>query len=663
MKDAAPISIWRPREENGELVFTRPEPHPFGDHYAERRSISAVKPDGCRRICFFGESAAAGYLYAPHLTPAKVLSDQLAAALDRVLFEVVDLARTNETLDSLVETVAQALQLQPDLLVIFTGNNWNLLETPAVSPYYPSAAGRRAYAAAWRQAGVMGPIELAARQRLEKAGRALAQIDALARPAGIPVILVIPEVNLADWETRQPVVWLPGDGTPRWHALYRQTAAALEQRDWPTALRLANQMLDLDGGSCASTFRLLARVQEGLGSLKRARLAAEAEISSSNYATIGFLSAPQAAVMDQEVQRRAGAVYGFKVVDLPAVFGRYTGSVWPGQRLFLDYCHLTAEGMKVAMAAVTAAVLDLSGDDLTDISWPDLLDRLPDPGVPDAIEAATRFGAAIHTAHRLLPVGSSDEILRYWLRMALAADPGVESAMLDLVAVRAAPAPAVLTAAQQANLGSPYPLQFQHGWRYCYLDWALLKAIGDVLAERGSRARETIPQLLEAGRGANRAGLELVFPPAYLWEPLARFYPETMSYADLTERAALRSPWPVIHLGFVSGAAAAMVLSLSARLPGLGNRFQRRRGFLGVMVNGHRIQRLNLTDRWTNHTLKLPQPMLRPGINRLTLAWPSLPPAGTEALDAALSRLEQGLEADIHPVFGELFSAKVAPAR
>ncbi len=47
---------------------------------------------------------------------------------------------------------------------------------------------------------------------------------------------------------------------------------------------------------------------------------------------------------------------------------------------------------------------------------------------------------------------------------------------------------------------------------------------------------------------------------------------------------------------------------------------------------------------------------LRRVINRVTLRWPALPAHGDQALENAIRRLENGVEADLHPVFGEVFS-------
>jgi hypothetical protein len=305
-----PISIWIPEGD----VWVRPDPLPLGDHYATRKVLRKKEAELPLRVAFFGESVAAGYLYAPHVTPAQVLEDQLRAAGGEGNFEVVDLARTNETLPSLAATVRASLQIQPDVLVLFVGNNWNLLETPEVSPYAPSVRARQRYAEALRQ-GIEGPIRLAEEGLRSVAEGTFELIALIARTVGIPVIVVVPEVNLADWETRQPVVRLPGDGVARWHRLYRDEEAS----------RSAEAMLELDGGTCPTTWRLLGRPQD--------------EVDSARYATMGFLSAPQATTQVRELLRELSRKHGFTRVDLREVLR-------PDHRSFLDYCHLTLEGIE-----------------------------------------------------------------------------------------------------------------------------------------------------------------------------------------------------------------------------------------------------------------------------------------------------------------------------
>lgn len=628
-----PISVWVPQEDG---TWVRPDAGPFGDHYATRKVLAKKTAELPLRVAFFGESVAAGYLYAPHLTPAQVLEGQLRAAIGRDDFEVIDLARTNETLPTLAATVRAALQIQPDMLVLFVGNNWNLLETPEVSPYAPSIGARLRFAEALRK-GLDGPLRLAEEELRQTAGGTFELIALIAGAVGIPVVVVVPEVNLADWETRQPVLSLPETQVAEWHRLYRE---ALDAEPAET-IRIAERMRTLDEGRCPTTWRLLARARMALGDVEGAREACLAEVDSARYPTLAFLSAPQADTRARELLREACRRHDFTCVDLREVFAEHTGSPLPGRRLFLDYCHLTREGIQVAMAAVTAEVLRLSGMTERDEDWRSLLARLPAPEIPPEAEATARLGAAVHSAHRLLSVGPKQEILEHWCRAALAASPGVESAMLDLLEARSAAGPAVLTAAQQRNLASPYRLLLQHGWRWDHLDADLLEVLFRVLN------RPAPPALLE-NHGVRPEGIDLA-DPFYHWEPLERFYPEVLDLEDIPKRGTCRAPWPESSFCLIVDRPREVAIELIARLP------DQEEGEVEPVVNGTPLQPLFFDERWRKTTFTVPASLLHPGLNRLTLRWP-LPEIEAEPFEIEIERLEVGAAANLHPVFGEVFS-------
>jgi hypothetical protein len=744
-----PISIWQPRGEGADLAFVRPAPAGLGDHFAARRELRPKRAPLPLRVCLFGESAAAGYLYAPHLTPAGVLEAQLRAVAGEEAVEVIDLARTNETLASLAAAVESAVQIQPDVLVVYAGNNWNLLETPEVSPYAPSVAARQRYAEAWRAAGPAGPVALAAGRLAEVVSAVAERIALIAHAIGVPVVMVVPEVSLAGWESRQPVAWSAGLGGPgggpgggpslagagvpgardapgrrgnrpppppgssiaRWYRLLAGGRRHLERGAWTAAARAAQAMLDLDGGANPTSWRLLARARMGAGDESAAAAAARAEIDAAAYPALAFLGAPQAGSLAQELLRQAARRHGFAGVDLPAVFAAHTGSPLPGRRLFLDYCHLTAEGIEVAMAAVACEVLRLSGLALAapaagreatgeragartgasgaagialvaaaasagaagELGWRELLRRLPRLRVAPAVEAVARLGAAVHGAHRLLAVGAKAPLLEAWCDAALDASPGIESAMLDLVDARAAPLPAVLTAAQRRNHASGFRLGLAHGWRWDHADAEVIAAILASLERHGRpAARAEAEALLIGRRGLREAGTGLLDPPWYLWEPLERFYPEVMSFDDLTRPAMLRCPWPETSLCLICDGTRDVGLEITARLPlppsptpgepcgaSAGGRRQRR---LRLSVNGSQAAAVPLAESWNRREARLPRLLLRPGTNRLTFHWPAAPAApAAAAMAAALDRLEQGIAADLHPVFGEIHAVVARP--
>jgi hypothetical protein len=653
-----PISIWQPCEGPEGLVFERPEPGPLGDHFATVRELRPRTGPLPRRICFFGESVAAGYLYAPHLTPARLLSDQLRAIAGPDAWEVIDLARTNETLGSLAATVDAALQLAPDLLVLFAGNNWTLLETPEVSPWVPAVRARQELAAALRAEGLPGPARLARRRLALRAEAALSAIALRARQAGIPVVLVIPEVNLADWETRQPVAWLPGDGTARWYEAYGRATAALGGGDWAAAEAAAWEMIDLDGGTCPTPFRLLARALEGQGRAADARDACLSEIDATHLPLLAFLAAPLAGSAARAILAGAAREHGWAAVDLREVFAAWTGSLLPGRRLFLDYCHLTAEGMQVAMATVAEQVLRRTGSESP--TWRDLLTSLPAPAVSPEAEATARFAAALHSAHRLVPVTPKAPLLTWWCEQALAASPGIADTFLDLAEARTAPGPAVLTAAQRRNHASPYRLLLQHGLRWEGLDADVLEAARDALAAVGHRGAKEIEQRLRDAFRLPPEGRDLAATPFYLDEPLARFYPDVLEHADLPGRATLRAPWPDTTF-LLGGDGRDVELQATARLPAVAGA-PGRKGRVEVLLDGAPVGSFGAGEPWQRTDLVLPGARLGPGLHRLTLRWPPPPPVGEAALESAIRRLEEGIEADLHPVFGEVAALRARPA-
>jgi hypothetical protein len=640
-----PISIWQPREIDGETVWVRPDSQPLGDHFAATKLLRRKKSELPLRVVLFGESVAAGYLYAPHVTPAQVLERQLQEIGGESNFEVIDLSRTNETLGGLAETVRASLQINPDVLVLFAGNNWNLLETPEVSPYAPSVLARQRYGQALRESGFAGPVRQAEERLRERADAALGAISEIAWAVRVPVVVVIPEVNLLDWETRQPPVWLPGDGAARWHRLYAETIEKLDRGDFRGALESARSLVDLQG--CSSAWRLLARAHLGLGDPEAARQACLAEIDAARYATLAFLSAPQATTQARELLRESARRHSFIPVDLREIFNL------PDRRLFLDYCHLTLEGIHLAMVAVATEVLNLSGMIEEDQDWQRLLPRLSAPAISPEAEATARFGAVLHTAHRLLPTGSKRPILEHWCQAALDASPGIVGTMLDLVAARCAPCPAVLTAAQQRNLASPYRLTLQHGWRWDHLDADLIEAIRAVLERRGHSVSEIIDRLLLEHLAIREEGTELL-APIYLWEPLERFYPEVMDFADLTRRATLRSPWPETSFCLICEGDRDVDLEITLRLPIAGP--------VRIAVNDRELGVIEVAERWTRRTFQIDHKNLRRGLNRLSLRWPLPATDGETAMRDAANRLELGIAADVHPVFGEVFSVVARPA-
>ncbi|MEM6454287.1 MAG: hypothetical protein AAF772_04260 [Acidobacteriota bacterium] len=485
-----PIRIWQP---DGPGRWRRPPVGPFGDHYAAARTLRAQP--GARRVAFFGESAAAGYLYAPHLTPARVLGEALTLGDDGArAWQVIDLARTNERLGSLLSAVDEARALAPDVLVVWTGNNVALLEARAVSPYAARERDRQAYGLALRRGGLHGVRQRAQRHLAARLDDFLDRLMALAD--GRPVVLAVPAVNGLDWPAVQPAPSLPSPLRARWCALQARVRALWRPADSidgeaPRAAAVFDadafaEALDawtaLDARADGAAGRALspepmwwrARLAARRGAMTAAVEAADRAVAHDDLTAATFLPAPRSTPQVQGHLRRGGHARGFHVVDLPAVFAAATDGRPPDRALFLDYCHLTRRGMRLAMAAVAAAVRRIGRADASapDPAAPDGAPRdvgqLPPAWVlPDAV-ATARIGAAVHTAHRGPEPTVVRSLLRHWCRRALDAAPSARATLVDLRAARVgtSSAPAVLTAAQRRDRHRVAPLLLQHGWRW-----------------------------------------------------------------------------------------------------------------------------------------------------------------------------------------------------
>ncbi|HYH45746.1 MAG TPA: hypothetical protein VEG34_08670, partial [Thermoanaerobaculia bacterium] len=137
------------------------------------------------------------------------------------------------------------------------------------------------------------------------------------------------------------------------------------------------------------------------------------------------------------------------------------------------------------------------------------------------------------------------------------------------------------------------------------------------------------------------------------------FYPDVLGHADLPGHAALRAPWPETAF-LLAGDGRDVEVAVTARLPRVDGA-QGRRGRVEMALDGSSIGSFEAGETWQMARLQIPGTRLTSGLHRLTLRWPPPPPVGEKALEAAIRRLEEGIEADLHPVFGEIFALRARP--
>jgi len=270
----APIGIWTPTTpdtEDCDVAFERDAAATTRDWWPPHERLATKRSLLPLRVILLGESTAAGWFYAPTLTPATVLAEHLDASRGRGIYEVLDLTMVNQQAGDLVELAGAALQLAPDVLVVFAGNNW-----PQRLPSFPGATPADAARAAdaLRAEGMAGLRRVAEDATRTQVQDTLEILGRVADAGDVALVVVIPEVSV-DWSRDRPVPWLPGDGAARWHAAHAKALGALEIGAWPAAAEAARAMLALDGGVSPTSHRLLGdALAASAGWTRRGRLIA-----------------------------------------------------------------------------------------------------------------------------------------------------------------------------------------------------------------------------------------------------------------------------------------------------------------------------------------------------------------------------------------------------
>lgn len=628
------IGIWEPQ---GDGTYARSEA--LRSHWPYWADLPAIPAKGERkRVLLVGESVAYGFFYAPEFTPARVLEPLVSTALGTAV-EVIDLSRAGILRAELAALLERVPALEPDLLVVFAGNNWLPVE-PAPAHTLESSLE----AAVLREQGVGAFKELREKKLFEQVTEGLGrQLEELS--AAVPAVLLVPAFNLADWRLDPEVdaPWLSEGGNRRWLECRAAAREALAAGDLERTRALAQEMLDLDRGTAGSGWVLLAECERRSGGLAEARRclekARDARIWDNN------LEATKTHGSIQEALRRCGSRGRITVVDLPEVLAGWQDGAPPDRRFFLDLCHMTSEGIRIAMAsAAREAARQLGGEALPALA--DLVSRAPGPS--PRVEAEARFTAGVFNAH----FGQTGPQMSFFLREAARLSPEVAGILwesLDLQ-VRRAPfwtrtaaariSQALRTAQLRDRILSP-GRDFFHA--------ELLAAIADVLEAEGRPARAFLDGLRRAERSLTEAPLDLLSP--YNAESMAD---RNATWSDT--HSFHRAYSPVSRFPWVCREPAGVAFALTCR------RTTETAAPCEIRVNGTPMEEIAPGPGWTVFRFTAPSGVVQAGVNWLEIRWSlDLPPAEEQIAQAA-GDLENGRPYTLVPVFAEIHSLTAALA-
>ena len=622
----ARIGIWERQTTNGKTSFVRTSDEQGRHLWADVEELASSSEK--QRVVLIGESVARGFFYDPHVTPASLLGAMLSTTAEGDV-EVVDLARIDLQMKQLLDLAESAAALEPDAIVIFAGNNWHPI-TGLTQQQLSEIALLVENSRSWTV--VKDYLEERLREQVKSL---LAELGEIQKNNGIPILLLIPEFNLLDWrsECDAPPL-LDDDDLLEWLSIQDRAKAALAEGRTEEAAKLARALIDLDGGTTPVGFNIQARLHRDAGATSGLRplleKARDAGISLTKHQT------PRCFGTIQQVLREDAGQYDIRLIDLPSRFEDHLGGDIPGRRLFNDYCHLTLEGMRVAMASAAEQLLPiLSRPPRT---WRSLLTT--EFAVADKAIAEASFLAAVHNANW----DNGAELVKFHLTNAIKQYPRILTLMrafLDFH-VRSAPSPLCAAFEQMArteNLSLVSRL-FRSPRVEKNINFELVRAIVEVLEPFQSDITEYVRELLiaEHSTTVDRNLLE-------------KFYSGMTSEQswDQDRYGYYRACRRESRFVFICDEPEDTKLRITSRTNAGGSGQK-----IVIRVNGVAVDSFVAATRWQNVVLTVPGSVLSKGINELEIVWPEKGWAFPTRAAGIVKTLDEGRVPEAGPIFGEV---------
>lgn len=636
------IGIWVKERKDGNVVYKRDIARSID--WSAWSNTDVLYPKGAkRRIVLLGESVARGYLYDPYYNVAKELEAILNSIPEGGNFEVVDLARTSLSFKELLELTRSSVALEPDLTVIFAGNNWR----PTIFSSLP-AQKYKAILGSFKELGFEG-VSRFFEERIESmVMEVLTTIEEQLVKRGIPVIFIIPEFNLKDWKSdskENALAWLPEGHTEKWVRSREDALAAVKARDIEGLGTAAEKMVLLNpanpiGHDLLGMFHLL---NSDHGQARACFVRSRDAVLFS-----GSSMKPRCYKMIRDQLLRQGRGTRIEMIDLPEIFELEYPDHIPDRREFLDYCHLTVEGIKTAMRYTAQRVVRLLSGKHVDIGC------IPASSlVPDKHESAiAHFSAAIHNAHN----GQPAEILQYHCKKAIQFSSKIREIMLKYVDFSTRNASSCFCASFAELILGDEMRQFEgakmllHRRGRKLLDIDLIDAIAVSLSEVAPGVEEEIEQLRRREHGVTLQGIDL----------LESFYSRTHYNRYIDEDVIGLYQARTLESGFVfilRGPDAPMRFTISCRLPQAGDT----KGLICIRLNDadKATVELPVSSSWITHSFLVDQTCLKAGVNKLVITWPFF----YRPLSDVVPTTFYSIWKTVFPVIGEISSFMIYSAQ
>ena len=633
------VGIYKAQMINGENHYVRDiDLKEYWSFYADVQSIGPKNHK--KRVVLLGESVARGFLLDPDYTPTHVLATLLQSRSDLLETEVIDLAETNLGMTGIKMRFTECLVLEPDVIVFLAGNNWraDLIEYISVNPQYYTQLSDTIQA----KGGIGGVKPIMEGIFEAMVSSFLHTVGQVSRSRNIPVLFVIPEFNLLDFQStpgEQFVAQLANDQIRSW-VLARQAAEdALAAGNYDSVEEHANCMLKLDASHPVG-FELLAKSQLRRHQYEEARLNLEAARDTALYCRTNskprIFSIIRNTILDQAPGQH------LSIIDVPDLFRVHLDGKIPGRDLFLDYCHFTVTGIQIVAEAIAREVLQLLTGQTTSL----LIAAESVKASPETIAMGHLF-AAIHNAHW----GQSSDILYHHCLQAVKMSKETHKIMIHYIDMVSRVTTNTLCKSFQQLMVLPkmdkYIHALIHPKNLKYMEADLVDAMVKALAYAGIEVNNYVNHLRQVEHSVNRRKINLL-----------KSYYHSTSYDEYegTKTAYFQARNTESRFILITQKNSPVSLDLTCRVPGLGHLHAE----AVLRINEEVVSRIMMRGMWVKQSVLLPAEKIVEGINRIEISWPLPLADGSIAQGPALSTLTsprgRSILDNAYHVFGEIYS-------
>lgn len=637
------VGIWKRRDDNQLEYVINEEKAKEWNYWSKTATIP--EKSNRKRVLLLGESVARGYFYDPEYNPSKELNHLLNHHSEEA-FEVIDLARTDLNYEMLTKLIHQSTLLEPDAVVIFAGNNWdancfwesNCLEIVKVI----------------ENQGIEGLFQYFNRllmNRVEKIGEL---IHKLYSSQGVPVILVIPEFNIHDWkDPSMSAPWLSQEDNRVWLEEMRSAKRYMENHNDMEAIRVLEKVIKMDSSLCIQSLNLLAQAYHNTNQYDKE----EQCLIRAKDATIIYpkISTPRTVSVVQETLKDCANKYNnIFAVDLRAVFRKASSDHKIGREYFMDYCHLTAQGVKLAMSGVSRYIVEYfeQGAKLS-MEIPTHMDSMLIDHFP---QGEAHFLAAIHNAHW----GQDKDIIKYHLEKSLSIYPDIEDIMLSFIEFQNRNL-TVWMSKQTHNYISKISEQ---GQRYLTdnrglcLDKKLMDCIQDVLGHKQD-LKDYIQTMRNKAYSMKNRELNLLQNEYYVDSISQKEAQYDLSIIPdkLKRYGYFKAFQDITKFNFVMDEAKDLVLRIVYRMQVV----KSDTAIMKIFINDHEVFTGTSCQEWTTFNIDVLKELLLEGMNEVKIYWSSINRSKEIELQKIKSDIEIGLIPEVLPVFGEIQKLTLKP--